>query len=131
MEVPEVLSMAMDNVMPWLRTLGLVARISGALVSAFLLFFLVGHLLGEEGFGHFATSGEVLLFLCFPVLVILGLLVAFWRPGTGGAIALSGMVAFLVQEPRLWTNGYMLGITFPALAFVLFAVLKRRVTSAR
>ena len=41
------------------------------------------------------------------------------------------MVAFLVQEPRLWTNGYMLGITFPALAFVLFAVLKRRVTSAR
>lgn len=57
-----------------------VARIVGMLPLAFLLFMLFGHLTGDANGPHgmrFSGTREVLSFVCFPVLTIIGLALAY------------------------------------------------------
>jgi hypothetical protein len=62
-------------------------------------------------------------FLCFPVLAVLGLALAYWLPGVGGAVSLAGMPLFFLLRPNLWSDPFMLAMWIPGSLYVAYAVL--------
>jgi hypothetical protein len=78
-----------------------IARIWGGLILAFVLFFLLAHVIGsitgdgEQG-GGFANIQEVIAFICFPIGTIIGLALAYKWEGLGGLIASLGLIIMLV-----------------------------------
>lgn len=90
-----------------------VTRIVGTLTLAFLLFMLIGHLIGHANGPdrmHFHHTPDLLAFVCFPVLTIIGLALAYRNGVLGGGLVLGsigGLIALrpdLLQTPIwLWT----------------------------
>ncbi|NNE26252.1 MAG: hypothetical protein HKN09_05375, partial [Saprospiraceae bacterium] len=86
------------------------ARITGSVILGFLLFMLFGHLFseGQDGF-KFDNYFEIALFICFPILTLLGLLIAYKKPLAGGIICLLSMIAFFsLQGGDVTANIYLL-----------------------
>ena len=76
-----------------------VARITGTSILAFLLFFLIGHLIGGEEHGEgFRDAREVMAFICFPISTVVGLAIALKWEFLGGMITLAGMIGLLVMR---------------------------------
>lgn len=83
------------------KTILWIARIWGGLILAFVLFFLIAHILeafnGEtQNGGGFANIQEVIAFIGFPICTIIGLAIAYKREGLGGLIASLGLVLMLI-----------------------------------
>ena len=72
-----------------------IARIWGTLILAFVLFFILALIFGEDesGKGIFSTS-EVITFIFFPISTVIGLTIAFKWEGLGGLITTLGYWAF-------------------------------------
>jgi hypothetical protein len=62
-------------------------------------------------------------FLCFPVLVLLGLALAYWKPGLGGAVSLAGMALFFLLRPQLSGDPFMLSLWIPGGLYVAYALV--------
>jgi hypothetical protein len=54
-------------------------------------------------------------FICFPIGVMLGLIIAWWKEGLGAAISLASLAAFYL------VYGLLMGSNVSSIAFVVFA----------
>ena len=85
-----------------------VARILGSLILAFVLFFLLAQIFGEDESGNgFQNTKEVISFLFFPISTLIGLSLAFKWEGLGGIITIVGMTGLFVIRPDLLNSIYM------------------------
>ncbi|MFT6998177.1 MAG: hypothetical protein ACJAQ4_001937 [Cryomorphaceae bacterium] len=79
-----------------------IARISGSLILAFILFFVLAHVLGDDESGNgFQSTVEVITFLFFPISTLIGLSLALKWPGLGGLITMGGMIGLFIIRPEL------------------------------
>lgn len=103
------------------------ARIVGGLVVLVIGFTVVPEMMRAdpakgEGLPDLQARLE---FFCFPVLALLGLLVAYWSPLIGGAISLAGMALFFMFRPSLASDPFMLAMWIPGGLYVVYALLAR------
>ena len=91
-----------------LKGLRLAARIIGTLWVLFCTFFLIGYLMEgiQKNGGKFKMPGDW-MGIATEVFIFVGLgglIVAYWREGTGGFISLIAFIlatVFLVADPQL------------------------------
>ena len=110
------------------RTLVWIARITGTLLLAFLLFMLIGHLTGDANGPNgmtFASNTDLLGFLLFPIGSIIGLGLAYKWKILGGTIAIASMAALYVLRPDL-LQSYFVALALPAALYVLSGWLQLR-----
>lgn len=111
-----------------MRLILLVARITGTLLLAFLLFMLVGHLVGDangpEGM-HFTNHTERSAFAFFPCGTILGLALAYRWELFGGLLAVGSIAMLFVLLPRLEEVRFLL-MMLPGLLYIVHGLLTRR-----
>lgn len=100
------------------------ARIWGFLSLAFLGFFLVAHIFGDETM-VFASKKELFAFLFFPLGIVLGLFVAYRSALTGGIISLVSILVILILLPELLINPYFLFSVIPGILFLIYGILKK------
>jgi hypothetical protein len=76
------------------------------------------------------TATQLLGLILFPVGLVIGFAVAWWREGLGGSITIGSLLAFyavftlLMHEP-LSDGGWFLVFAIPAFLFLLSALLRR------
>lgn len=102
------------------------ARVLSVFSTAVLLLFLFGEPFPVENI----TATQWVAFLLFPIGVVIGFAVAWWREGLGGSITVGSLLAFylvfttLMREP-LTKGGWFLVFALPAFLFLLSALLRR------
>jgi len=95
---------------------------------AFLLTFILGHLFGNGDNGEPAPNGQEWIGLAFfPVGVLLGLVVAWWKEAIGGGVAVGSLAAFYLWHLSVsgdFPGGpYFALIAAPGAVFLLSAWL--------
>ena len=96
------------------------ARILGSLILAFILFFLLASIFGEdEPENGFQNTKEVIAFLFFPISTAIGLSLALKGEGLGGIITLTGMIGLLVVRPDLIKA---LPVMIPVIPGILYTI---------
>ena len=111
----------MDMAPPPLTFLRPIARIVGTLTLAFLLFMLFGHLTGDANGPtgmRFSDTREVLSFICFPVLTIIGLALAYRNAKWGGVLAVLSIMRLFTLRPDLMSTAIWLW-TIPGLLYLV------------
>jgi len=105
-----------------------IARIWGTIILAFVLFFVFGHIFGDEGLGLDKVDfHEKITFLFFPTSTIVGLLIAYKNELIGGLITILGMIGLFFMMPVLITNLYiMIGIVPPATLYLVYWFLSKK-----
>lgn len=94
-----------------LRLLRGLALVSGSLVLAFLLWMLVGHLVGNANGPHgmrFSSASERAAFLFFPVGTIVGLALAYKWELPGGVLVLISLTGLFALRPDLLPTAFWL-----------------------
>lgn len=102
-----------------------LARIWNVLSIAFLLFMLIGHLVGDDGFA-FANQKEWLMFLFFPMGVLLGLALCWWKSWLGGLITIGSLIAFRLVGQEIDFNFWIDGTAAPGFLFLLYWALNKK-----
>jgi hypothetical protein len=108
------------------ETVRWTARVLSVFSTAVLMLFLFGEPFNVEK----VTATQWLGLLLFPVGVVTGFAVAWWREGLGGSITVGSLLAFyvvfttLMHEP-LAKGGWFLVFALPALFFLLSALFRR------
>lgn len=65
-----------------------MARIWGSLIIVFIMVFLIAHILEKEPSGEgISGTKELITFIFFPILTVIGLVLAYKREGLGGLVA--------------------------------------------
>ncbi len=109
-----------------------IARIWSILSLGFLIFMLVGHLVGEihgseDGVSQaFQNGREIVMFICFPVSTIVGLALAWRWEGVGGVMTLLGMLGLFIIRPDLVFQTLFLILPAPAVLFLVYVIMARR-----
>ena len=109
-------------------TIRWVARLLSIASIAVLVLFFVGEGVAPTGV---APKGEEWIgLLFFPLGVMVGLIVAWWHEGIGGAIVVGGLLAFLGVYGLLLTGGVpqplpFLAFASPGFLFLLCWLLSR------
>ena len=102
------------------------ARIMGSLFLAFVLFFLIAHIFGEDETGEgFQSTAEVIMFICFPISTVIGLALALKWEGLGGVIVLIGMTGLLAMRPDLLSNPYFIIPFVPGILYISYWLITR------
>jgi hypothetical protein len=78
------------------KRLRLTAKIWSILSIGFVLLFVIGE--GLSGEGPMPTASEWVGLAFFPIGVVVGLALAWWREGIGGALAVLSLIAFYVWD---------------------------------
>ena len=108
---------------PGSKALSWVARIWSLASIVFVLVFLFGD--GLSG----PTTAEWIGLVLFPGGVGVGLIVAWFREGIGGTVAIGSLIAFyvwsLLERGRFPTGPYFLLVAAPAILFLLSSLLSR------
>jgi hypothetical protein len=112
---------------PRARLLNWVARIWSLASIVFVLAFLLGDLLnGAKGQ---PTSAEWIGLALWPGGVAVGLVVAWFRRGIGGTVAISCLIAFyfwnLLERGTFPKGPYFFLVAAPGVLFVLSSLLSR------
>jgi len=112
------------------KTLHLIkwlAKITGTIVLAFLLFFIVAHLIGaEENRVGFRDAEDMLTFVLFPVCPVVGLLIAYKWNLAGGLISTGAMLVLFLMRPDLWHGVYVVLSGVPGLLYLISALMVKR-----
>ena len=100
------------------------ARITGVISTLILSLFV----LGEPFPVAKITAVEWLGLLLFPVGVVIGFAVAWWREALGGLITLGSLLAFymlfvFVMNENLAKGGWFLVFAFPGLLFLIASLM--------
>lgn len=100
------------------------ARLWSLATLAFVGLFFVASLLSE---GFHPRGAEFLLFLCYPVGLLVGLVIAWWNELVGGVAAVTSLVGFYAIH-ALVAGGlpggpYFLLLAFPGVLFIVAALL--------
>lgn len=104
-----------------LKAVLMIARIIGTSIFAFILFFLLAHLFGEDESGEgFRNAGEVIMFIFFPVSTFVGLGLALKWEGIGGLITTIGMIGLFIMRPELLFNLYMTVPIVPGMLYLFY-----------
>jgi hypothetical protein len=91
MNYPTTLTLDSHLVLHW------TARVLSLLSIGIILLFFIG-----EGFNPArVTAGEWALMLCFPLSVMIGMLVAWRHEALGGLIAMGGLLGFYLVHAAL------------------------------
>ena len=105
-------------------TLRWIARVWSVASVSLLLFFVVGE--GIHPTSPAAT--EWLVLLLFPVGVAVGMIVAWWREGLGGAVTVVSLVLFYLLTGvlgRFPRGGWFLAFSAPGFLFLGCALAAR------
>lgn len=101
------------------------ARIIGTLFVAFPLFFFIGYLV--EGLHKTGPGLDTYMIITFIVwgIGLAGLLLAIWKPGTGGLISLIGFIVFnilaaLNPKPDAGYSIVLLIFLLPSILYLIF-----------
>ena len=109
------------------RALIWIARIWSLAAIAFVLVFLFGE--GLSGGGVRPTAAEWIGLALWPGGVGIGLAVAWFRKGLGGAIALGSLIGFyvwnLLERGRFPRGPYFFLVAAPGILFLLLSLLSR------
>jgi len=101
------------------------ARVLSVFSTVVLMLFLFGERFPVEKI----TAPQWLGFLLFPVGVVIGFALAWWREGLGGSITVGSLLAFyvvfttLMHEP-LRDGGWFLVFALPGFLFLLSAFMR-------
>jgi phosphotransferase system glucose/maltose/N-acetylglucosamine-specific IIC component len=110
-----------------MRYVLLTARILGSAIVLFVGFFLVAHLFGgEDQANGFADNAEIVMFIMFPVLTLVGLIIAYKWPGIGGGIATLSMAVLFFMRPDLPDSFMFIIIPLPGLLYLIYGIFARR-----
>ena len=108
------------------RTLKIIlwsARVLATLALAILLFMLFSDLFGMEAIAQgITTFPEILTFICFPISVIIGLLLAYKWKGLGGSISVIGMIGLHILRNDLISSVAINAFAIPGLLYVIYSV---------
>jgi hypothetical protein len=111
----------------WIRVLRIVARVWSLLSIAFLLVMFIGEALSSPWV--WPTWSEWVGLALFPVGVTIGLVLAWWREGLGGAIAVGSLAVFYLWDlirSRTFPGGpFFLLIAAPGFLFLICWFLSR------
>lgn len=110
------------NIIRW------IARILGALILIFVLFFLLMDVFGsQESFGEGMISiYDYIAFICFPISTIIGLAIAFKWEGLGGLISTVGFLCLLFVRPDLSSSLLMMSLVIPGLLYIIHWIMTRK-----
>ena len=102
------------------------ARITGVISTLVLSLFVFG----EPFHASRITAVQWLGLLLFPVGVVIGFAVAWWRELLGGLITLGSLLVFymvfvFVMNENLTKGGWFIVFAFPSFLFLLSALLRR------
>ena len=104
-----------------------IARISGSMIVAFVLFFLISHLFGDDESGDgFRNTRELITFLFFPISTTVGLAIALKWEGLGGIITLVGMIGLFVLRPDLLNSMFMAIPIIPAILYIIYWLMSKK-----
>ena len=113
---------------PASRAIIWVARIWSLAAVGFVLLFLVGEVL--NGQGGKPTGAEWIGLAFWPGGVCLGLIIAWFRLGLGGAIATASLVGFyiwyLLERGTFPTGPYFILVAAPGVLFLIASLLSNR-----
>lgn len=108
-----------------------IARIWSLLSIGFVLMFVVGETVGKQGL--MPTPVEWVALAFFPTGVVIGLIVAWWREGLGGGIAIFSLLAFYAWEfaysGDLAGGPFFFLVAAPGLLFLIYWWLSRRASA--
>jgi hypothetical protein len=109
------------------KVLNWIARICSLAGIAFVLLFLFGEVL--SGHGVRPTAAEWIGLALWPGGVGVGLIVAWFRKGLGGVIAIGSLTAFyvwnLLERGRFPRGPYFLLVAAPGVLFLLSSFFSR------
>lgn len=114
--------MLVEKIIRW------TARILSLLIIVILLMFLFGE-------GDFSEIGKITLeewvgVLFFPLGVVVGMIIGWWREGLGGAIAVGSLLVFYLFHLIGWrdlpSGPFFILFTLPGFLFLLCWFLSRR-----
>lgn len=111
-----------------LKALRISARIIGSMVLLFLLWMLIGHLVGDANGPNgmtFTETREFIAFLFFPMLSIVGLLLAYKWEFLGGILVTISLAGLFLLMPVLARTAFWLWM-LPGALYLLCAMLQRR-----
>lgn len=110
------------NIIRW------IARIWGSLILAFVIFFVLAYLFGDEGLGlDNLNNRDIITFICFPVSSLIGLSIALKNEKIGGFITTIGIIGLLIVRSDLITNLYiMIGIVPPGILYLVYWFLTKK-----
>lgn len=117
----------MKNQKKTANTIRWIARIWGSLILAFVLFFVLAHIFGDEESGEgFRNTGEVITFIFFPISSVIGLSIALKWEGLGGLITIGGIIGLFIMRFDLISNLYFIaGIAPPGILYILYWYLSK------
>ena len=105
----------------WIRVLRIVARVWSLLSIAFLLVMFIGEALSSPWV--WPTWSEWVGLALFPVGVTIGLVLAWWREGLGGAIAVGSLALFylwdLIRTGTFPSGPFFLLVAAPGFLFLI------------
>lgn len=112
---------------PASRAIISVARIWSLAAVGFVLLFLIGE--GLNGQGGKPTGAEWIGLAFWPTGVCLGLIIAWFRIGLGGAIATGSLVGFyvwyLLDRGTFPRGPYFILVAAPGVLFLVASLLSR------
>ena len=95
------------------------ARIFGTIAIAILVYGMIGEV------HDFNSNAEIFTFICFPVTVIVGLLIAYKWNALGGFISIAGMIGLHVMRTDLISSLEINAFAIPGLLYIIYAVWSR------
>lgn len=111
-----------------LKTLNWIARVWSLAGIAFVLVFFLGEVFGGQGVRP--TAAEWIGLALWPIGVGIGLAVAWFRKGLGGAIASGSLIGFYVwnflERGRFPKGPYFLLVAAPGVLFLLLSLFSRQ-----
>ena len=119
----------MDKKKGIITTILWIARGWGTLVLAFVLFFLIAHLMGgaERNGDEFRKTNEILSFIFFPIGTAFGLALAIKWEGLGGLIGtLCMVVLFAIRFDLLKDFMFVAVILPPCLLYLIYGILSKQ-----
>ncbi|MDX1544937.1 MAG: hypothetical protein R3214_13425 [Christiangramia sp.] len=100
------------------RSILWIARGWGGIILAFVLFFLIAPIFGnEEGRTGFTNTRDIITFILFPISTIIGLAIAYKWEGTGGLISSLAIVFAMLLNETIDLK-FMLSIFAPGFFFL-------------
>ncbi|MCX6232091.1 MAG: hypothetical protein NTZ33_11160 [Bacteroidetes bacterium] len=106
------------------------ALITGTLMLTFTLFFFIGYMIeGHNKPGPGLNTNTIITFVFWGV-GLAGLLLAIWKPGTGGLVSLLGFIVFNIlavfhTNPDAHYSVVLLIFLFPSILYLLYWWLKK------
>ena len=116
------LQLSLPSVIRW------IARITGALILSFILFFLIAEIINNEpGSIPDRPVTDSIAFAFFPIGTLVGLCVAFKWEGPGGLILLTSLVGLLFIRPDLARSALLMSIFLtPTLLYLTYWLMTKK-----